>query len=274
MASGYVDVEGGRLFYETAGTGPAVLLLHAGGADRRMWDQQWRPFGEVFRAVRFDFPGVGASPFPERSFSPSDHIAALLDFLDIDRAALVGISLGGAVAVDFAIEYPERTWALVAVACGARGLPEGTPDPRALESWSAAAAGDFDRAAELFMEVWCPMRTSPEVDEAIRRMVRGSIGMLSLLPRGLVRLPEWQAADRLDEIRVPTLTMWGDRDHPTLQQLAERLTAVIPGARRIVIPAADHIVPMRAPDRFTDEVLSFLHQAHSAGSEARLKRLN
>ena len=119
------------------------------------------------------------------------------------------------------------------------------------------------------MQVWCPMRTSPEVDEAIRRMVRESIGMLSLLPRGLVRLPDWQAADRLEEIRVPTLAMWGDRDDPALQQVAERLTAAIPGARRVVVPAADHIVPMRAPDRFTDEVLTFLHQAQSARSEAR-----
>lgn len=119
------------------------------------------------------------------------------------------------------------------------------------------------------MQVWCTMRTSPEVDEAIRRMVMESMGMLSLLPRGLVRLPDWQAAERLEEIRVPTLTMWGDRDDPALQQLAARLTAAIPGARQVVVPAADHIVPMRAPDRFTDEVLAFLHEAQSARSEVR-----
>jgi pimeloyl-ACP methyl ester carboxylesterase len=113
------------------------------------------------------------------------------------------------------------------------------------------------------------MRTSPEVDEAIRRMVTESMGMLSLLPRGLVRLPDWQAADRLEEIRVPTLTMWGDRDDPALQQIAARLTAAIPGARHVLVPAADHIVPMRVPDRFTDEVLAFLHQAQRAASEVR-----
>lgn len=264
MADGYVDFDGGRLWYEEAGRGPAVLLLHAGGADSRMWDGHLEQLARAYRAVRIDLPGAGASPFPDKPYVPNDLLGRLLDALGIDRAALVGVSAGGGLAIDFAIEWPRRTWALVVVAAGPRGIDDLPPDPR-LEAFSQAlAAGDRDRAAELYLEMWAPLRTSPELDGRIGRMIHESIGMLEVRPKGLIQMPEWSAAKRLGEIGVPTLAIWGDRDLPEVGLVGERLVAGVPGARRVVLEGVDHLVPMRAPERFASELLAFLDQAAPA----------
>jgi 3-oxoadipate enol-lactonase len=259
MSTGYVEVEGGRLWYEEAGSGRAVLLLHAGGGDSGMWSGHLERFAARYRTIAFDFPGAGRSPYPELPWSATHHIDRLLDALGIDRVAPVGVSLGGGVATDFAIERPDRTWALVVVASGPRGIEDIQPDPRSMEVYEAVMVGDLERAADLFIEVWSPLRTSPELDAAIRRMVEANIGMLTELGRDLVRLPEWSAADRLAEIRVPTLALWGDADAEEVQRVGERLVEGVGGARRVVLPGVDHFVPMRAPEAFDREVLAFLN---------------
>jgi 3-oxoadipate enol-lactonase len=241
-----------------------VLLLHAGGADSRMWDGHLERFARAYRTVRIDLPGAGASPFPDKPFVPNDLFGRLLDVLGIDRAALVGVSAGGGLAIDFAIERPRRTWALVVVASGPRNVDDLPPDPRMQALDQAIAAGDRDHATELFLQLWAPLRTSPELDGRIRRMVQESIGMLEVRPRGLIHTPEWSAAARLGEIRVPTLVMWGDRDLPQVELVGERLVAGVAGARRVVLDGVDHFVPMRAPEPFANEVLTFLGEAAPA----------
>ena len=133
---------------------------------------------------------------------------------------------------------------------GPRGIDDIPPDPRMQAFAQAIAAGDRDRAAELFLQLWAPLRTSPELDGRIRRMVHDSIGMLEVRPKGLLQTPEWSAAKRLGEIGVPTLAIWGDRDLPQVGLVAERLIASVPGARRVVLHGVDHFVPMRAPELF------------------------
>jgi len=261
MVGGMAEVGGSRVWYEEAGQGPTVLLLHAGGADSRMWDRQWEPLAEAHRVIRFDLPGAGRSPFPEKPFSPDELLEQLLEALGVERAAVAGVSLGGGLAIDFAIARPERTWGLVVVSGGPRGVTDIAFDPRVTEVWSAAAAGDLDRAVELFIELWAPLRTAPEVDGQIRRMVEDNIGMLGMVRQGLVVLPEWSAADRLGEIRVPALVIWGDADDQGVGQAGERLAAGIPDARRVVLPHVDHFVPMRAPEPFTRQLLAFLEHA-------------
>jgi len=91
MADGWVDFDGGRLWYQQAGQGPAVLLLHAGGADHRMWDGHLERFAQTYRTVRIDLPGAGASPFPDKPYVPNGLLGRLLDALGIQRVALVGV---------------------------------------------------------------------------------------------------------------------------------------------------------------------------------------
>jgi 3-oxoadipate enol-lactonase len=261
VTSGVVEAGGGRLWYEEAGSGPAVLLLHAGGADSRLWDGQWKPLAEAYRTIRIDLPGAGRSPVPERPVAPNALLAGLLDRLGVERAAIVGVSLGGVLAIDFAIGLPERTWALVAVASGPRGAAEVPVDHPVRAVWQAVGAGDLRRAAELFVDLWCPLRSSPELDGRIRRMVEESVGMLAVPLGGLLQQPQWSAAERLGEIRVPTLAIWGDADERGTMRMAELVASRVAGARRVVLADVDHFVPMRAPERFTAELLEFLGRA-------------
>ena len=122
--SGYADVsDGGRLYWEHAGRGPVIVLIHAGLWDRRIWDAQMEPFAESHRVVRYDLRGFGRSSPLEQPFSAREDLAELLGALGIDQAALVGCSIGGGLAVDFAIEFPGSVSALVAGCAGASGDP-------------------------------------------------------------------------------------------------------------------------------------------------------
>jgi pimeloyl-ACP methyl ester carboxylesterase len=186
-----------------------VLLLHGGGADSRRWDGHLERFAQAYQTVRIDLPGAGASPFPDKPYVPNDLLERLLAALGIGRTALVGVPAGGGLAIDFAIERPQRTWALVVVASGPRGIDDIPPDPRMQAFSQAIVAGDRDRAAELLLQAWVPLRTSPELDGRIRRMVHDSIGMLKARPKGCSRR---RRGRRLGEIGVPALAIWGDRD--------------------------------------------------------------
>ena len=102
-ASGFAEVNGTRLYYETAGRGLEVVLIHGGLVDSRLWDAQVGPLSKRFRVVRYDLRGFGRSAAADGPFSHLEDLRALLDFLKIERASLVGLSLGGIIAADFAL---------------------------------------------------------------------------------------------------------------------------------------------------------------------------
>ncbi len=185
-----------------------------------------------------------------------EDLARLLDVMSVERAGLVGCSAGGAVELDFVLEYPERVSALVTVASGLRGFswPE---DPKLAEADAAEEAGDLDRAVELALEIWAPLRTDAATDELIARMARENTGEADIPDEWWI-LPEKPAVERLGEIVVPTLVVIGDTDHPKIMAIADTLAAKIPGARRVGIPNADHLVPLRAPEAFNAAVLPWL----------------
>ena len=118
---GFADIGGNTLWYESAGAGPAVVLVHSDIADRRMWYDQIEPFLAHGRVVRYDRRGYGLSPLPPGPYSEAGDLDALLDVLGIERAALVGLSMGGATAIDFALTYPDKVTALIPVASGLGG---------------------------------------------------------------------------------------------------------------------------------------------------------
>ncbi|HEX7463864.1 MAG TPA: alpha/beta fold hydrolase, partial [Actinomycetota bacterium] len=162
MTHGYVYVGGGRLYHEIAGDGPPVALIHPGLWDRRTWDDQFEPFAERHRVIRYDLRGYGLSsrPEPGSAYSHVVDLAAILDAVGIDRAALVGCSMGGRIALDFALTHPDRVLALVLVAADVSGTEEGLPEEETWfsERWapieSAIAAGDLERAMDLTLDAF------------------------------------------------------------------------------------------------------------------------
>lgn len=250
--------DGAKLYYEVAGTGPPLVLLHGGLWDGRLWDDQMEAFGARFRTVRPDFRGFGRSDPAEREFNLTEDLVTVLDEEGIDRAAVVGLSLGGYVALDIALAQPDRVSRLVLVGAGVTGFDDWSDGiQRHREQTDAAVkGGDLAGAMELDLGLWCPLRSGD--DERQRRIARENLN--APLAEELADVIEQEAIGRLGEIRVPTLVLVGDRDVPEMLQLAEILTTGIPGARKVVLEDADHIPNVRKPKEFNELVLVFLEE--------------
>ena len=240
------------LWYQVDGSGPPAVLLHESVVDSRIWTRFLPLVTDRLTTIRYDQRGYGRSPMWNGSYSPVDDLTAVLDAAGIDRAALVGTSRGGRIAIQAALERPERVSALVLAVSALAGRPlnvEGTPKQEA--RWEEAEArGDVAELAELDLEIWAPMGA----DDELRRM---------FLENAEASNAEDPAVDepsiaRLGEIAVPTLVVTAGRDVPDLEAVGDLLAREIPGARRAVIDEADHMIQWRAPEEFAHLVLEFL----------------
>jgi 3-oxoadipate enol-lactonase len=265
---GFADVAGGRLFYEEAGSGPPVVLIHGGLWDGRMWDDQVDAFAADFRTVRYDVRGFGKSVRATEPYSPLDDWLSLLGTLGVERAALVGLSMGGSLSLEFTLARPDMVSALVLVAPGARGYADWSQE--VLNVWDsseqAVVAGDRARAQAIELDLWTPSGTDPQVDERIREIAMENLDILDE-PDDLVQWDHGPPIDRLDEVQAPTLVVLGERDVPDINAIGRRATTEIAGARSHVIAGADHVPNMRSPEEFNRVVLGFLRETLSpAGS--------
>jgi len=254
------------LYCEVAGEGATVVLLHEGICDSRMWDPQWEAFTARFRTARLDFPGYGRSELRPGRECLAEEVLATLDALQIERAAFVGASVGGRVALELAVGRPERVSALVLVGSGIHGHEWSEPvQAYSAEEERAFAAGDLDAAVEANLRMWVdgPHRSPAEVDPA----VRAAVGEMqrAAFEAWLVHGDEVDeealvpdVAERLGEIEVPTLVLAGELDVADIHAIAARLGAEIPGARRAVIEGTAHVPNMERPEEFNDLVLGFL----------------
>lgn len=259
--SGVAEVNGARLFYEVAGEGPAVVLIHAGIADRRMWDEQFDEFAQHFRVIRYDARGYGRSDMPAGPFAHRDDLDGLLLFLGVERAALVGLSMGGSTAIDFTLDHTAMVWALVPVAAGVSGYQYSESMTRAdAEEEAAFERGDMDAVYEINLRTWVdgPTRPPDAVDPAIREKVRQMQRDASTSTDGQPRRLDPPAIGRLAEITAPTFVIAGDADMPDMPAIADLLTTGIAGAQQAIIPGVAHMVNMERPAEFNRLVLDFL----------------
>jgi 3-oxoadipate enol-lactonase len=255
------------LYVEQAGEGSPVVLLHEGIGDSRMWEPQWAAYAERFHVVRFDMRGFGQSPPAVGTFSWSGDLVELLDGLDLGPVTVIGMSLGGSVAMETTIARPELVSRLVLVGSGLRGFEMNDETKAGWEDEDAALErGDDDEAVEINMRMWVdgPSRSPDQVDPDLRRkigeMQRRAIDLWRESgeedgdQRPLVE--DW--GERLREISVPTLILVGELDRPEMREIAERLEAEIPNARRETIAGTAHVPNMERPEEFDRLVLDFL----------------
>lgn len=255
--SGFVRVAEPVIYYESAGSGEPVVLIHGGQMDRRMWDPQFDSWSRKYRVVRYDVRGYGRSATPTVPYSDVDDLLAVLDALAIPKAHLVGLSLGGRIAIDFTLVHPDRVASLAAVAAGLSGFEFSAGNwPQQMR---AAQEGGGEAAAELWLKdpYMAPAMEHPELAPRIRALVleNGREWLQNPLLSKRLTPP---AAKRLAEIRVPTLVVVGDRDVPDMQKVADQLAAEVKGSRKVVIAGAGHIVNLERPAEFDRAVLGFL----------------
>jgi 3-oxoadipate enol-lactonase len=261
----FAVVNGTRLAYEVAGAGPPVVLLHGLTVDMRMWDDQFAPFATQHRVVRYDLRGFGQSDVP-REGEPYTHAAdlrALLELLDIDQAALVGLSMGGIFATEFALTYPEAASALVLADAALGGYAFEPRFGGALrEVYRVARAEGPASARELWLsdELFAFSQTLPDVAARLRAMVT-DYSFWNMLHRDPHSAFEPPAIERLHEIAAPTLVIVGEHDIPDFRAIADVYTAGIRGARQAVVPAAGHMTNLDNPAAFNELVLAFLAEA-------------
>ncbi len=261
--SGFVDVEGTQLYYEVAGTGEPVVLIHAGICDSRMWNDQWAVFARRFRVIRYDVRGFGKSVIPSQSYADRDDLYALCRHLGVEQAHIVAVSMAGHIAIAFALEHPEMIRSLVLVASGIGAAPPSEALKHIWEEVDAAfTAGDVARANELELRAWVdgPGRAPDQVDPTVRERVREMNGnVLMLANEEAVERPlEPPARERLGELQIPVLIIVGDHDQPHVITSAELFEAAIADSKKAIMRGTAHLPSMECPGEFNKLVLDFL----------------
>ncbi|MFL1426712.1 MULTISPECIES: alpha/beta fold hydrolase [unclassified Nocardiopsis] len=279
-----IDTGSTRLAYDEAGDGPAVVLLHAGAADRRMWDHQFAALAADHRVVRYDRRGVGGSADHEGPVEHHRDLLDLMDALDIDRATLVGASYGGAHAVDAALAAPDRVGALALVCPGMSGhrWPPSFADAAAAAVGTAVPAENLARyragnaepdpadvaamaqAQARFMVAGpgrAPEDLAPEAWDLSLLMLRELFARMWSSPANTPRWIDPPANGRLAEVAVPTLVVKGLSDVREIQEVADLYTAGVPGARLLELPDTGHLPSVERPAELTAALAGFLSEA-------------
>lgn len=267
MISEKVNVNGGYIFYESRGDGLPVVLIHAGYLDRRMWDSQFEMLSEMCQAIRYDVRGFGKSSGAESTYSDAVDLKSVLDTLEIDSAVVVGVSNGGRIALDFAVEYPARAKALVLMNFGVAGYePAGDEEKNVWaeleeqekEYISLIGQGKYRDAAAIDVDIWTPLVGSEirkKLLDIAEENVRKQSEFSDEFNSGRLQVsPAPPAFERLGELKMPVLMILGDKDLQGQQLVVKRVHGMVPGSELVTIEGADHIASLSKKEEF-DEVL-------------------
>jgi pimeloyl-ACP methyl ester carboxylesterase len=266
--SDFAPIGSARLYYETAGEGRPFVMIHAGVADCRQWNREFAAFADHYRVLRYDMRGYGKSEPVEGKFSHMGDLITLLDHIGIDEPlVLMGCSMGGGIALNFALTHPARVRALIMVGSGPNGLDLDVPDhPKAAEAEEAFKSEDYDRVIELDAQIWFDgmNRTPDQVNAEMRALFvdMDRIALAHELKKLGERVPdiEGKSAERLGELEIPVLVIVGDNDIPFIQGAADYMVENIPSARKVVMQDAAHMCNMDHPEEFGRTVRGFLDE--------------
>ena len=261
--SGYLEVSGSRLYYETTGEGFPLVFIHGGLADSRMWDEQFCSFADHFEVIRYDARGFGKSEMPKTPFYPHQDLKALLDYLKAEKAFVLGLSMGGAISIDFTLEYPERVRALILAGPSVHGFAysEGFLQ-KGLELFTVALKKGAEQATRILFEdpFWDYVLPSLEHIEARNKMgiMAREFFQVFCWDPNLMQAATPPAIERISGINVPTLLIAAGKDHPENTSVIKKLESEIRGAKRVNLEGACHMMNMEYPEEFNRGVYDFL----------------
>jgi 3-oxoadipate enol-lactonase len=270
-----ICADGGRLRYATTGAGEPVVLIHGMGLDAAMWDPQWPALQQEFRAIRYDVRGFGGSTLPTGSYSHSDDLLGLLDYLHARPAHVVGLSMGGRLALRFALDQPDAVKSLTLIDPALEGFSWSEAwTGKMKEIVAAARHGDTRAAKQLWLahELFAPARRDPQIAAALAAMVE-RYSAWHWRNADPLRKEAPQAIDLLTTMICPTLVIVGELDLLDFKAIAECLAAQIPQAELRTIAGAGHMANMEAPAAVNDLLLAHLRMWSADESTRRAGRV-
>jgi pimeloyl-ACP methyl ester carboxylesterase len=264
--SGFAAINNAQIYYEIAGKGAPLVMIHAGVADSRQWNNEFAFFARSHQVVRYDMRGYGKSEPVDGEFSHMADLISLLDTLELHGPLiLMGCSMGGGLAMDFALTQPSRARALIMVGSAPSGLELDVPkSAKFAEAEKAFEAGDLDRVAEIETQIWFDGtdRTPEQVNQEMRKLCyeMNRIALSHEVRELGKRLPNTStpAFDRLANLNIPVLVIAGAHDTPFILAAADYMTERIPSVRKAIIEDAAHLPNMDQPQEFQGIVTTFL----------------
>ena len=246
-----INRDGVSIHYEVHGSGPPLLLTHGYSSTSDMWQGQIEALSKHYKLVLWDMRGHGQSDYPDDPAAYSEALtvgdmAALLDEVGADKAIVGGLSLGGYMSLAFYRSHPDRVRALLIIDTG-----PGFKKDEARKAWNKRAHDTGDRFDREGLDVL--KNASRERSGVTHRDASG----LARAARGMLTLRDRSVIESLPDIKVPSLVVVGADDTPFLAA-SDYMAARIPGAKKVVVPAAGHAVNIDQPQAFIEAVLPFL----------------
>jgi 3-oxoadipate enol-lactonase len=257
--SGYVNTDGGKLFYEIAGKGQNIVLLHDGMVNRQIWDEQFPVLAKSYRVVRYDRRGYGKSSDPQVQYSHIDDLNQVFIQLKIEKAVIFGMSSGGRLAIDFTLTYPEKVKGLVLVGAVVSGFgytshmntrggnlnpQSGTSDPASIDKYFI-----MDDPYEIYSG---NTKAKEKVMKLLPNLARDNKVPTRPAAKVAIRF--------LSEIKVPALILVGEYDIPDVHAHAGAINAGIPNSKREIVPKSGHLIPIEQPALFNEMVMNYLNK--------------
>lgn len=270
QASGYLDVGGSTIYYETRGSGPAIVLLHDGLLHAVTWDEVWEPLAVRHQVIRYDRRGYGRSELPTKSYSPTEDLRKLLAHLKVQHAVIGGCSSGGALAIDFAIAHPQMVDGLFLIGPVLHGMaytayflergnrnnePIQRDDMRAVaKNWSEdrfLIAGPNEGARRKIYEELVANSEKLKFNDRFEQTLSPS------------------ASKRLSEVKAPTLILVGEADIADVHAHCGAINAGIRESTREVIKDAGHLIQLEKPGEVAKRIEDFVERCERKKANLR-----
>ena len=248
-----------------SGEGKPLIFLHAGVADQRMWDQQVVALQNSYQVITYDRRGFGKTTSPNEAFSHVEDLRGVFNQLGISVATLVGCSQGGRIAIDFALTYPQLVSALMLLAPAVTGAPEPAVYPPEIQAHldeldAAEKANNIECINAIEANLWLdgPTSRAGRVRGATRKLFLDMNGIALKMPELTQEHEPSSAYERLANLSLPTLVVWGELDFPHIQQRCRYLVDTIPAAIGRKIRDAAHLINLEQPHQINELLREWL----------------
>lgn len=263
----FVENRGAKIYWDELGQGQPILLIMGFSYPSDMWHRARPKMAESHRTIALDNRGIGRSTCPPGPYSMkllASDAAAVLDAANEKTAHIFGVSMGGMIAQEFAVQYPQRVRSLILACTSPGGWHSVKPGIHVLTTLMARPTMTPERAREAFIPIIYASSTAPELIDEDMAILKNWIATPAIYRAQLKAILFWQAYSRLPQIKAPTLVIHGLQDQLVPSKNSEIIASRIPGARLVLIPDAGHIFGTDQPEAAQQAVSSFLREIDQA----------